>query len=224
MKRIWQEQVGNMVMAGAIVSMLVSSIGYAGAATKKPGASATEGGIGIVAPESVGFSSERLANLHALIQGEVDRKELVGAVTILARHGKVVEFRTYGDRDLAAHTPITRDTIFRDYSMTKPVTGVAMMILYEQGKWLPWDPIAKYIPEFAHHKVFAGVDAAGKPILVEPDHAPTMGELMSHSAGFSYGAGQTVVDRMYQDLGVMRSENLQQMVDKLAKIPLNYQP
>src|SRR5579871_3017547 len=86
-------------------------------------------------PESVGFSTDRLERLHALIQGEIDKKQLAGAVTILARHGKVVEYRWYGVRDLATNAPMTRDTIFRDYSMTKPVTGVAMMILYEQGKW-----------------------------------------------------------------------------------------
>ena len=114
-----------------------------------------------VKPESVGFSSERLERLHALIQDEIDQKHLAGAVTILARHGKVVEYRTYGVRDVATGAPMTKDTIFRDYSMTKPVTGVAMMILFEEGKWLPNDPIAKYIPEFAHLKVFDGVDADG---------------------------------------------------------------
>ena len=143
----------------------------------------------MVKPETVGFSSERLERLHQLIQGEVDRKELAGAITLLARHGKIVDYRTYGMRDMAAAAPMTKDVIFRDYSMTKPVTGVAMMILYEQGKWLPWDPISKYIPEFAHLKVFAGVDAEGKMILVDPEHAPTMRELMTHSAGFSYGYG-----------------------------------
>ncbi len=97
----------------------------------------------VAKPESVGFSSERLENLHALIQGEIDQKQLAGAITLLARHGKVVDYRTYGMRDLATSTPMTKDTIFRDYSMTKPVTGVAMMILYEEGKWLPNDPIAK---------------------------------------------------------------------------------
>ena len=175
-------------------------------------------------PESVGFSSERLENLHALIQGEIDHKQLAGAITLLARHGKVIDYRTYGMSDLATSKPMTNDTIFRDYSMTKPVTGVAMMILYEEGKWLPTDPISKYIPEFAHLKVFNGVDADGKMILVDPDHAPTMRELMSHSAGFSYGSGTTVVDAMYKDLKPMQSANLQEMIDKLAKIPLNYQP
>ena len=90
------------------------------------------------------------------MQDEVDKKQIAGAVTILARHGKVVEYRTYGQRDIATATPMTKDTIFRDYSMTKPVTGVAMMILYEQGKWLPSDPISKFIPEFAHLKVLQG--------------------------------------------------------------------
>ena len=177
-----------------------------------------------VKPESVGFSSERLERLHALIQEQVDAKRLSGAVTILARHGKIVEYRIYGQRDMATGTPMTKDTIFRDFSMTKPVTGVAMMILYEEGKWLPSDPISKFIPEFAHLKVFNGVDASGKPILAEPEHAPTMRELMTHSAGFSYGAGTTVVDAMYHEKNVTQSATLQEMIDKLATIPLNYQP
>ncbi len=177
-----------------------------------------------VKPESVGFSSERLERLHALMQKTVDEKHLAGAVTILARHGKIVDYRAYGKRDLASGTAMTKDTIFRDYSMTKPVTGVAMMILYEQGKWLPSDPISKYIPEFAHLKVFNGVDADGNMILAEPDHAPTMRELMTHTAGFSYGNGKTPADAMYAQLGVRQSKNLQEMIERLAKIPLLYQP
>ena len=178
----------------------------------------------LVKPEAVGFSTERLERLHQLIQQEIDQKQLAGAVTILARHGKIVDYRTYGQRDIATGAAMTKDVIFRDYSMTKPVTGVAMMILYEEGKWLPSDPISKYIPEFAHLKVFKGVDADGKMILVDPDHAPTMQELMSHSAGFSYGHGHTVVDAMFQEKKVMQSANLQEMIDKLATLPLNYQP
>jgi len=105
------------------------------------------------------------------------------------------------------------------------VTGVAMMILYEQGKWLPSDPISKYIPEFAHLKVFKGVDADGKMILVDPEHAPTLRELMSHTAGFTYGFfGSTPVDAMYRDGKILQSKDLQEMIDKLAKIPLLYQP
>src|SRR3984885_8425593 len=176
-------------------------------------------------PESLGFSSERLERLHAAMQQEVDQKRLAGVVTLLSRHGKVVEFRAYGKKDLASGAPMTTDTIFRAFSMTKVVTGVAMMILYEEGKWHPADPVSKYIPEFAHLKVFKGVDANGKMILEDPVHAPTMGELMSHTAGFTYGVfGDSPVDKLYQSTGVMQSKSLQDMIDKLASIPLLYQP
>src|SRR5262249_48417222 len=124
----------------------------------------------VVKPESVGFSSERLERLHALMQQQVDQKQLPGIVTILARHGKVVDYRAYGQRDLASGAPMTKDAIFRAFSMTKPITAVGMMILYEQGKWLPMDPISKFIPEFAHLKVFKGTDAAGNMIVEEPVH------------------------------------------------------
>jgi len=178
----------------------------------------------VVKPESVGFSSERLERLHSLIQTEVDNKLLAGAITILARHGKVIDYRTYGVRDFASGAPMTKDVIFRAYSMTKPVTGVAMMILYEQGKWLPSDPIAKHIPEFSHLKVFKGVGSDGKMILVDPDHAPTLQELMTHSAGFSYGSGQTVVDAMYKEKKLAQSASLQDAINKVATLPLNFQP
>src|SRR5579871_1656508 len=179
----------------------------------------------VVKPESVGFSSERLERLHALIQKEIDTRQLAGAVTILARHGKVVDYWNYGQRDLASGAPMTKDTIFRDFSMTKPVTAVAMMILYEEGKWLPSDPIEKFIPEFAHLKVYKGVDADGKLILVDPDHAPTMRELMSHTAGFTYGFfGDTPVDKLYRSANLFQSKNLQEFIGKVAQLPLLYQP
>src|SRR3984885_2048735 len=210
--------IAGSVIAAAL-AMATTSSGAAQSAVH-PSAEVT-----VVKPETVGFSSQRLEKLHALIQQEVDQKQLAGAVTILARHGKVVDYRSYGSRDLSTGAPMTKDTIFRDFSMTKPVTGVAMMILYEQGKWLPSDPIAKYIPEFAHLKVFKGVDADGKIILEDPEHPPTMRELMSHTAGFTYGIfGDTPVDTMYRDAQVLASKNLQEMIDKVAQLPLLYQP
>lgn len=175
--------------------------------------------------ESMGFSSERLERLHATLQREVDEKQLAGIVTILARHGKVVEERTYGKKDIASGAPMTKDTIFRIYSMTKPVTGVAMMILFEEGKWHPSDPVSKYIPEFGHLKVFKGVDQSGAMILEDPVHAPTMRELMTHTAGFGYGFfGMNMVDKMYGEQKVLESKSLMEMIDKLAKMPLLYQP
>ena len=176
-------------------------------------------------PESLGFSSERLDRLHASMQQEVDQKHLAGIVTLLARHGKVVEEKAYGKKDIASGAPMTKDTIFRIFSMTKPVTGVAMMILYEEGKWHPSDPISRYIPEFAHLKVFKGTDQSGKMILEDPVHPPTMRELMTHTAGFTYGIfGNTPVDKLYVEQQVVQSESLQDMIGKLAKTPLLYQP
>ena len=178
----------------------------------------------LVKPESVGFSTQRLENLHSIIQGEIDQKQLAGAITILARHGKIVDYHLYGNRDSTAGTAMTKDTIFRCYSMTKPLTGVAMMILYEQGKWLPQDPISKYIPEFEHLKVFNGADTSGKMILVDPDHPPVMRELMTHTAGFTYGNGATLADKMYGELKINQTKTLQEMIDQLAQAPLIYQP
>ncbi|MGA2986919.1 MAG: serine hydrolase domain-containing protein [Terriglobia bacterium] len=176
-------------------------------------------------PEALGFSSQRLDRLHAVMQQEVDQKQLAGIVTILARHGKVVEERTYGKKDIASGAPMTQDTIFRIFSMTKPVTGVAMMILYEEGKWHPLDPVSKYIPQFAHLKVFKGVDESGKMIVEDPAHPPTMHELMTHTAGFTYGFfGTSLVDKMYTDQQVLQAQSLPNMIDMLAKIPLLYQP
>ena len=218
----------------ALVVGVIAAVGGTGVWAQKPATGKGAGGGGeraalidmnLVKPEAVGFSAERLENLHKLMQETVDRKELPGAVTILARHGKVVDYRVYGVKDLESGAKLEKDSIFRDFSMTKPVTAVAMMILYEQGKWLPMDPISKFIPEFAHLKVFKDVDAAGNMVVEEPKHAPTMGELMTHTAGFTYGFfGNSPVDKEYSRQNVMGSKSLQEFIDKVAKIPLMYQP
>jgi CubicO group peptidase (beta-lactamase class C family) len=181
--------------------------------------------LAMASPEAEGFSSERLHRLDAAMQRVVDQRKLAGIVIALARHGKVVHFRAFGKKDLASGAPMEKGTIFRIFSMSKPITSTAMMILYEEGKWNPEDPISNYIPEFAHLKVFKGVDNTGKMILEDPIHPPTMRELMTHTAGFTYGFGATdLVDKMYQDQHVLESHTLQEMIDKLARIPLLYQP
>jgi CubicO group peptidase (beta-lactamase class C family) len=176
-------------------------------------------------PDSVGFSVERLKRLHQSLQALVDDKQLAGLVTLLARHGQLVEQKTYGQQDLAGPKPMQKDTIFRIYSMTKPITGVAMMILFEEGKWKPSDPIAKHIPEFANLKVLSGLDESGGPKLEAPAHAPTMGELMSHTAGFTYGFfGNTPVDKLYRDASPLQAASLKEFVDRMARLPLAYPP
>lgn len=154
----------------------------------------------VAAPEPGGFSAERLRKLDAAMQSLVDNKKLAGLVTVLARHGKIIAEKSYGYADVASRKPMQNDTIVRIYSMTKPITGVAMMMLYEEGKWKASDPISRYIPEFRDLKVYSGLDKDGNPTLDKPSHAPTMGELMPHSAGFTYGFfGSTPVDKLYQD-------------------------
>jgi CubicO group peptidase (beta-lactamase class C family) len=182
-------------------------------------------GIALSTPESVGFSSEPLKELDSAMQGIVDAKHLAGVVTLVARHGKVVQHKAYGLQDVASQTPMKLDSIVRIYSMTKPIAGAAMMMLYDEGKWLPTDPIAKHIPEFANLKVFSGMDANGQPVLVPPSHPPTMGELMSHNAGFTYGLfGNSPVDKMYQADNPLDAPSLQAFIGKVAKLPLLYQP
>jgi len=175
-------------------------------------------------PETLGFSVERLKRLDDAMQGLVDSKQLPGIVTLVARHGKVVHQKVFGQQDLASAKPMQKDAIFRIYSMTKPITGVAMMMLFEEGKWKTSDPISKYIPEFANLKVYAG-ESEGRMKLEAPAHAPTVGELMSHTAGFTYGLfGNTAVDKLYQESNPLGASSFKEFIDKVGKLPLVYQP
>jgi CubicO group peptidase (beta-lactamase class C family) len=176
-------------------------------------------------PEAVGFSSERLKRLDAGMKAIVDNKQLAGVATLVTRHGQVVQQMVYGQADVASNAPLQKDTIVRIYSMTKPITGVAMMILYEEGKWKPSDPISRYIPEFKGLKVFKSLDADGKPVADPPGHAPTVGELMSHTAGFTYGLfGSSPVDKMYMQANPLAATSLQDFIDRVAPLPLAYEP
>jgi CubicO group peptidase (beta-lactamase class C family) len=212
-------------LAAMPLACLVAA-GQAGAqAAKQPRPALANREILETKPETVGFSAERLGRLDSSMQSLVDGKQLAGIVTIVARHGKIVEEKTYGYADLASQKPMQKDSIVRIYSMSKPITGIAMMMLYEEGKWKPSDPIARYIPEFRDLKVYSGVDKDGNPTFDKPGHAPTMGELMSHSAGFTYGLfGSTPVDKMYQEAQLLASPSLKDFIDRVAKLPLLYQP
>ena len=177
-------------------------------------------------PESVGMSTQRLGKLRSEMQALVDRNQLPGVVTMVAKDGKVVEFDVAGKRDVESGAPLQKDSIFRIYSMSKPITGVAMMLLFEEGKWQLNDPVSKHIPEFANLKVAKVNPQNGSVTQVAPDHPMTMRELMSHSGGLTYGVfGSTAVDKMYTDVNVLdRDATLQAMIDKLGKIPLLHQP
>ena len=177
------------------------------------------------APEDVGISSQRLTFLHDGMQGLVDEGRLAGITTMIARQGRVVDFQTYGFRDLEAEDSMEEDAIFRIYSMSKPVTGVALMMLYEEGKFQLDDPVEEYIPEFEGLMVAEDWGADG-PELVEADHPMTIRELMTHTSGFAYGIGAPgPVDSLYAARGVLsRDQTLKDMIDKLAEMPLRHQP
>lgn len=175
------------------------------------------------APESVGFTSEGLAKLDAHMQGLVDTGHLPGVTTMLVRHGKVVNYEVHGKKGFDG-PPMTKDTIFRIYSQTKPVTGVAMMILYEEGKWKLDDPVSKYIPEFASLRVFKAVNPDGSFDTVPADRPPTMREIMSHSGGFAYGlVPDNPIDKAYAR-NVLGAKSQKEFVDKIAELPLVAQP
>jgi CubicO group peptidase (beta-lactamase class C family) len=168
--------------------------------------------IAVQPPASAGFTAAGVAQLNAEMHALVDQQKLAGVVTLLARKGKVVNLDAYGKQDASGPAPMATDSIFRIASMTKPVTGVAMMQLWEQGKWKLDDPVAKHIPEFAGLKVKT---ATG---LVDQVRPMTMAQLMSHTAGFGTSG-------VYEQSQVnLRETDLQGMVDKLAKLPLESQP
>ena len=163
-------------------------------------------------PESVGFSAAGIKAFQDAMRALVDQGQLAGVTSLVARHGKVVHFDAYGVKNLETKAPLTKDTIFRIASMTKPIVGVAMMMLWEEGKWTLDDPVAKHIPEFAGLKV---ATASGEVPQTKP---MTMRQLMSHTAGFDVSGGyakHNIADR---------TQLLQAMIDKLAKLPLATQP
>ena len=177
-------------------------------------------------PASVGISAERLARLHAGMQGFVDRKEAGGIVTLIARDGKVVDVHASGFQDVAAKTPMRTDTIFRIASMTKPITSVAVMMLYEEGKLLLNDPVSKFIPAFKSSRVLEG--AAAEPVPAR--RGITIRDLLTHRSGLTYGfLNGGPVGGGYRKNGVTdgltaTTMTLAEGIDKLAAEPLVSQP
>ena len=178
-------------------------------------------------PADVGMSAERLARLDAAMQAEVDAGRKAGIVALIARRGRVAHLKAYGMADREGNAPMRGDSLFRLYSMTKPITSVALLMLYEEGKFQLSDPLEKYIPAFKGVQVLAGMD--GERMRLEPARRPpTIHDVFRHTAGFSYGFNpQDPIDRAYAQNGVDfgTSPSLKQLVSvDLPKVPLVYQP
>ncbi|MEO5773587.1 MAG: serine hydrolase domain-containing protein [Sphingomicrobium sp.] len=174
-------------------------------------------------PEDVGFDSERLKRLENYVQDFVDNSKLAGLTTLVARHGKIVQAKTYG-RKTVDGPPMTMDTIFRIYSMSKPVTGVALMMLFEEGKFRLDDPVTRFLPEFKNLKVLTGTDAQGNATFEDAKKPPTIRQLMSHTAGYGYGlSNDSQADKIYRANAALTSANMDEFIRRAAKLPLVYQ-
>ena len=214
-----------VVLAGALAVAVALPSGF-GPFEAVAAESAAARDLESVAPADVGVSAKRLERLAAGMQGMIDDGKLAGLVTLMARGGKLVHSHVSGVQDIESGTPMAGDSIFRIYSMTKPITGVALMMLHEEGKWRLNDPVSRYIRGFANLKVHVGDNADGSPRVVDADRPMTMAELMSHGGGLAYGLGTAnYVDRLYREHGVLNADaSLQTMIDKLSKLPLLAQP
>jgi len=184
-------------------------------------------GLAIALPEEVGFSSERLQRINKIMQQYVDEGKIAGVVTLLARKGKIVHHEAFGMIDIEDKKPISKDTMFRIASMSKPITCIGVMILYEQGQFLLNDRVSKYIAEFANPKVLVRT-ASDDSFKTEPARREiTIRHLLNHTSGLTYGEGPH--GRLYKEAGIATGLDpaegtIGDMVKKLARIPLISHP
>ena len=175
--------------------------------------------VAVVDPEAVGFSTERLGKITDFVEREVAEGNLVGAVTLVARHGQVVLFESAGRSGIADNRSMDKDALFRIFSMTKPITTVAAMILYEEGAFHLGEPVAKYLPELKDMRLL--IDDSPVP----PRRPMTIEQLMTHTAGLTNGWHlEHPVERAYRDAALYQSADLDAFIDKLATLPLRFEP
>jgi len=181
--------------------------------------------MNVITPEELGFSSQRLARINTKMQRYVDENKLAGITTLIARRGKVVHFEKFGMADIEVGLPMADNTIFRIYSMTKPITSVAVLMLFEEGCFRLNDPVVNYLPEFKEGKV---LDNGGN--LVKSVRPMTIRDLLTHTAGLSYGFDKNfVLDQLYQQYvwGAIEANptlTLSEWIGAIAGLPLAYQP
>jgi CubicO group peptidase (beta-lactamase class C family) len=186
--------------------------------------------IPTVSPEDVGLSTDRLARIGSVFGKHFDENRIPGTVSLIARQGKIGYFDTVGMQDLETKTPMAKDTIFRIYSMSKPITSVAVMMLFEEGHFLLTDPASKYLPQLGNLKV--GVETKNPDTnetqftTVPAESDMTIRDLLRHTSGLTYGIfGQSQVDKMYVQAGMFgANKTLADQLDTLGTLPLKHQP
>lgn len=197
-----------------LITATIFSFSFATAADSLP----------VVQPEDVGFSSEQLNKIETYFASRVEKGEIAGIVTLVARHGKIAHFSAVGYQDAEQEIPMGKDTIFRVYSMTKPIVSTALMMLYQDGLFQMNDPLSKFIPEFADLRVLR--DPNG-PLdeTVAMEREPTIQDILRHTAGFSHCLGNSEYDKACVELGLFSTQtSLTEMMTALSKIPLMNQP
>src|SRR5215212_9743866 len=180
----------------------------------------------IESPEAVGCSSQRLARIAPVMQSYVDQRGFAGISTILARHGQVVHFEQVGWQDRESHTPLSTDTIFRIYSMTKPIVCVALMTLYEEGRFQLLDPVSKFLPAFGNVRVQTGTTLSDIR-EVDLTRPITIRDLFTHTSGLTYNfLEDSPVSELYRQAGLLSDaeRTLEALIGELARLPLAYQP
>ncbi len=176
----------------------------------------------VTSPESVGMSANRLARIGPVMQAYVDSGTIAGASTLVSRRGEIVHFEQFGHRDREAGAVMTDDTIFRIYSMTKPVVATALMMLHEEGAFQLENPVAKFLPAFASTQVLAPDGS-----LVAPDRPIEVRDLLMHTSGLTYDFMiDTPVAGMYRDARIMNdpARSLGDLAEAIAALPLSSQP
>ena len=178
-------------------------------------------GLPRAVPEDVGMSTSRLQRIAPVMQGYVDNGKIPCALTMIAREGKLVHFEKFGMQDIAAAKPIGFDTIFRIYSMTKPITSVAVMMLYEEGHFQLTTPVSEFVPFFKDMKVYTKDGRA----IVDAEREITIKHLLTHTAGLIYESDREnhPIDQQYEDADLYGGD-LTNMIEKLGDMPLIHQP
>jgi CubicO group peptidase (beta-lactamase class C family) len=174
-------------------------------------------------PEQQGMSAARLRHLHERLQEKIQAAKPPGAASMIIRNGHIVDWQTFGYRDAEAKLPMEKDTICHIYSMTKPITSVAILMLMEEGKLTLEDRVDKFVPEFKELKVYKG-GTVDRPILAAPERPMTIKHLLTHTAGLSYGWGNDNVSALYQKAKVFEVSSLQEFIERVAKLPLIASP
>ncbi len=194
---------------------------------------ASRAGLPFTTPEQAGFSSERLARIGQVLNAEIEKGRMPGAVVLLARRGQIAYYESFGMRDPATGARMLKDGIFRIYSMTKPWTSVAVMMLLEEGRITLADPVSKFLPQLAKLQVAVEkLDPASGKVTsyttVPAEREITIQDLLRHTSGFTYGgtgASKSSVRDAYAKAGVDATDITNaELVDRLAKVPLVHQP